>query len=278
MKRALAALALLVGLGGAAAPEAPKPGPPKLELRRLDCGQIWVPRLNDYSDTEAYGGLGRRFAVSCYLIRHGDAWMLWDTGLPKSELGKTLSEGAEESTALKTSIVDQLAALKLAPADIAIVGISHRHFDHIGQASDFPQARLLLGRADFERVKARGGEGAAALDSWTKGAGKAEPVDGDLDVFGDGSVVMLALPGHTAGHHGLVVRLASGPVLLSGDVVHFRENLLNEGAPPFNESRADSLASIGRVQGLARNIGAKLVIGHDERDIPLLPAFPDAAG
>ena len=110
------------------------------------------------------------------------------------------------------------------------------------------------------------------------GGAPVEGVDGDKDVFGDGRVVMLDLPGHTPGHHGLLVKLdRAGPVLLSGDAAHFRENLEANGVPGFNADRARSLASMDRLRGLARNLHATLVIQHDERDIAKLPAFPQSA-
>ena len=105
-----------------------------------------------------------------------------------------------------------------------------------------------------------------------------EKVRGDYDVFGDGSVVMLDLPGHTPGHHGLLVQLPKrGAVLLSGDVVHFRENLESMGIPSFNTDRAQSLASMDRFNKLARNLDATLIIQHEEKDVAKLPVFPEAA-
>src|SRR5262249_26316607 len=68
---------------------------------------------------------------------------------------------------------------------------------------------------------------------WLKGQSPLEPVSGDKDVYGDGSVIMLAMPGHTPGSYALLVRLAHmGPVLLSGDVVHFEEQLATGNVPP----------------------------------------------
>jgi glyoxylase-like metal-dependent hydrolase (beta-lactamase superfamily II) len=110
------------------------------------------------------------------------------------------------------------------------------------------------------------------------GEGKLEAVRGDKDVFGDQSVVMLDLPGHTPGHHGLLVKLPqSGYVLLSGDVAHFRENYVSNGVPWFNVDRAQSLASLDRFKALAKNLRATVVIQHEERDIGKLPKFPDFA-
>ena len=110
------------------------------------------------------------------------------------------------------------------------------------------------------------------------GGGKVEPVARDQDIFGDGSVVMLDMPGHTPGHHSLLVKLAGmGPVLLTGDQAHFQENYDSEGVPTFNTNRADTLASFDRFKALAKNLKATVIIQHEPRDVGKLPAFPKAA-
>ena len=91
-------------------------------------------------------------------------------------------------------------------------------------------------------------------------------------------VRVIPTPGHTPGHHSLLVRLKDkGNVLLSGDVVHFQENYDGNGVPTFNTDRADSLASIDRFRKIAANLKATVIIQHDARDVGKLPAFPAAA-
>ena len=108
--------------------------------------------------------------------------------------------------------------------------------------------------------------------------GKVEPLLNDKDVFGDGSVIVLNTPGHTPGHHSVLIKLAqTGPVLISGDAVHFHENYDTNGAPWFNFDRAQTLASIDRMKKIAANAKATVIIQHDARDIDKLPAFPTAA-
>jgi glyoxylase-like metal-dependent hydrolase (beta-lactamase superfamily II) len=100
----------------------------------------------------------------------------------------------------------------------------------------------------------------------------------DKDVFNDRTVVMLATPGHTPGHHSLMVRLPQkGTVLITGDLAHFHENYDSDGVPPFNTSRAETLASLARLKKIAANTSATVVIQHDARDVNKLPAFPAAA-
>lgn len=277
MRTAFLTLAAIALMGQSPAP-APAPKVP-VKLWRLDCGTVVVNDLNAFSDTLAYPGQTKRLTASCYLIKHGDTYMLWDTGLPAALKGAATDAKAPMSPTLTATLVEQLAKIGVSPAAVTIVGISHYHFDHIGQAADFPGATLTIGKGDYDALKA----GAPGVDSrpvahWLTGGGKIDAVVGDKDLFGDGSVTMLNLPGHTPGHHALLVRLArTGPVLLSGDVAHFRENYDADGVPPFNTERADSLASIARFKALAANLKATVIIQHDARDVAKLPAFPAAA-
>lgn len=274
--RLTAALLALLPLSLAAAEPAT---PPELKLWRLDCGTLWTYNLDELSDTRAYVGQSKKFVGSCYLIKHGDAYLLWDTGLSKEYLGKPYAEGDADSTSLATTVVDQLAKIGVKPAQISLIGISHYHLDHVGQAADFPQAKLLIGAGDYAVLGAPGHEARTKLlTPWLGKDAKVEKVQGDYDVFGDGSVVMLDLPGHTPGHHGLLLRLPkTGNVLLSGDVVHFRENMETMGVPSFNTNRADSLASMDRFDKLAKNLNATLIIQHEEKDVAKLPPLPQAA-
>ncbi|WP_459851488.1 N-acyl homoserine lactonase family protein [Dongia sp. agr-C8] len=252
-----------------------------VKLWRLDCGTVQVNNLDLFSDTFSYVGQKRKLTDSCYLIQHGADYMIWDTGLPAGLKGAPLDDKAPLSPTLTQTLAEQLAALKLEPKQIALVGISHYHFDHVGQAAEFPQAKLLIGKADFEALKAEPapfGADPSLLAHWLKDGAPSEPVSGDKDVYGDGSVVMLSMPGHTPGSHALLVRLAKqGAVLLSGDVVHFEEQFKNSGVPGFNTDRADSLASMARLQQMAKSLKATLVVQHDANDVKKLPAFPQAA-
>ena len=97
------------------------------------------------------------------------------------------------------------------------------------------------------------GANVAGFKSWIDEKRKVEPLPTDKDVFGDGSVIVLRMPGHTPGHSSLLVRLKDmGPVLLTGDLVHFRENYENNGVPWFNFDRAATVASIARLTSLSR--------------------------
>lgn len=276
MKRMILATAISAALTMSAAAE-----PAAVKLWRLDCGTIQVNNLDLFDDVFAYVGQKRKLTDSCYLIQHGADYMLWDTGLPAGLKGAPLSNSDALSPTLTSTLPEELATLGVKPEQIAIVGISHYHFDHTGQAADFPQAKLLMGKLDLDALKATptpfGGD-PKTLTPWLQQGGAVEAVSGDKDVYGDGTVTMLAAPGHTPGSYALLVRLQKkGNVLLSGDVVHFEDQFKINGVPGFNTSRAETLASMDRIQRMAKTLKATLVVQHDANDIAKLPAFPQSA-
>jgi N-acyl homoserine lactone hydrolase len=263
-------------LAGVAAFPARAQAPAEVSLTRLDCSTNAGPAdVGRFSDTMAYEGKKLQLTASCYLIRHADHYLIWDTGYPAA------APGVPPERTVKVTLVEQLAQLKIKPEQIEYVGISHYHGDHTGQAASFPQATLLIGQGDWDVLKGAtpsGTTNAAPLKHWLDGAGKSEPVAKDKDVFGDGTVVMLDMPGHTPGHHSLLVKLKEkGNVLLTGDQAHFRENYESNGVPTFNFNRADTLASFDRFKQLQKKLDATVIIQHDPGDIDKLPAFPAAA-
>lgn len=243
---------------------------PDVTLTRFDCGTNAPPAdVGRFSDIFAHRGLVLQLVYSCYLIKHGDDYMLWDTG-------QSPSAGP---LAPKVGLVELLAQLQLKPEQVKYVGISHYHPDHTGQLASFPQATLLIGKGDWDVLTSpKPAANPAPFAHWIGGGGKVEPVPLDRDVFGDGSVVMLATPGHTPGHHSVLVKLRqTGYMLITGDLAHFRENYDTEGVPPFNTNRSESLASLDRVKKIAANAKATIIIQHDARDVGKLPAFPASA-
>lgn len=251
-----------------------------LQLWRLDCGSFVFSQYGAFfSDTFQYPPGPKNIVGSCYLIRNGDRYLLWDTGVPDALVGNPMTNPTM-SIRLARSIVDQLRQIGVAPEQVNFVGISHWHFDHVGQVAHFRRARLLIGRGDLELLRASpppDADSARSLAHWLTGGGEIEATARDHDVFGDGRVVMLSTPGHTPGHNALLVRLASGPVLLTGDLYHFTEQVANRGVPPFNHDRADTLASMDRFDRIARNLGARVIIQHEPADVAKLPPFPQAA-
>lgn len=238
---------------------------PEMSMWRLDCGHFSINNL-------AGKGPGK-LTSSCYLIRRGKDYMLWDAGLPRALIGKPdVSE--RQTLSLDKSIMDQLAMIGVKPEQVTRIGISHSHGDHVGQAADFPKATLMIGSADFAALSNSGRE---YIAPWLGGGAPVVKIDRDTDVFGDGRVTIMTAPGHTPGHTVLLVRLDSGSYLLTGDLYHSRSQIAAGEVSGNATDPAAARESMAKFHSVQRMSGAVIVVGHDPGDVGLLPAFPNAA-
>jgi N-acyl homoserine lactone hydrolase len=257
------------------------------KLFRLDCGHslandesVWTPGENV--------GRSIEFSSTCWLIKHGSEWLLWDTGVPQSALNDPKGWSTLPKLIvyhLDRTLTDQLAEIGLGPGDINRVAISHTHGDHIGNLGLFPNAAILMQRAEHDWIHSADGPNdnvnqLMALARKLMGTPKTlQLIDGDTDVFGDGSVVLVSTPGHTPGSQSLLVHLKnSGFIILSGDVVHSKENFEKNVVPTLNTDKAESIASMGRIRQMIGAYKATLFINHDKRQtdtLKLIPAFYD---
>jgi N-acyl homoserine lactone hydrolase len=240
----------------------------------LDCGQgeakdqsRWSPGVN----------VGQPLPLSdnCYLIRHAQGWLMWDTGIPEAVAnmpdGLVGGGGAMVWKRPKT-IASQLAAIGITPADVKFVAISHTHGDHVGNVDMFPTATVLMQKAEHDW----------AFSLPNKPFNAEHPVrllDGDFDVFGDGSVRIVSTPGHTPGHQCLLVTMANtGKVLLSGDAAHFKDNWDNRRVPSMNYNRDLTMTSLQRIADTLAQNNAQFWINHDRAQSDAYkrpPAFYD---
>ena len=244
----------------------------QIRLFALDGGSIHLAGEDAaaLADDGAYSGRTIDLPVPCFLIRHPDGDLMWDTGLSptRTDLGDSASPGA--------SLVGQLRSHGVVPADIRFLAVSHAHHDHSGNAGLFAGSTWIVHpeeRADMFDDESRA---SPAMDDY----GALEDADtllitADHDVFGDGSVVIVQTPGHTIGHCALFVKLADvGPVLLSGDLWHVAESRRRRLMPTFNFDRAQTLASMDKVEALVAETGARVIIQHDPADYEFLAGFP----
>ena len=251
----------LIALAAAAAP-APAP----VALWRLDCG------LFDIDDLEGKGQV--LMPVSCYLVRHGDRLVLFDAGLGEKLLGRPERQRGQTLSLAKT-LAAQLAELGVDPVKVEALIVSHYHGDHHGQAETVPNARLLIGAGDAAAL--RGEDEKGALAPWLEGNRPTEEITADRDLFGDGRVVVLHTPGHTPGHLALLVKTGGKVFILTGDLVHDRDQLAERKPSGNHVDKVRGKAEIERVIAIAEKEKAVIVVGHDQDDLTLLPALPKAA-
>jgi glyoxylase-like metal-dependent hydrolase (beta-lactamase superfamily II) len=149
----------------------------------------------------------------------------------------------------------------------------------------FPDSTILMQRTEYSWIHSPDGPNdnvnqLMALARKLMGTPKnLQLLDGDTDVFGDGSLTLVSTPGHTPGHQALLVHLAnSGFVILSGDVAHLEDNFEQDIVPSLNTDKAESIASMERIRRLMAAYKAALFINHDKSQtdkLRLIPAFYD---
>jgi glyoxylase-like metal-dependent hydrolase (beta-lactamase superfamily II) len=175
------------------------------------------------------------------------------------------------------TIASQFEAIGISPDDVDIIVFSHAHYDHVGNARLFRNAKWIVQESEYEAMYGTNPEAFAYIPDLysTLRHNEIEIVQGDCDIFDDGAVRLIYTPGHTLGHCSLLVRLPrTGPVVLSGDVAHDYCNLKQRRVPAINADQAASLASMQRIEDIVRDEGAKLWVNHDATQSGTLPHAP----
>lgn len=218
-----------------------------------------------------------------YLIEHAKGLVLFDTGCHPKAADDPVGYWGPIANAIqvkypKEMLLDrQIKALGYKMDDIKYVVVSHLHLDHTGYLHAFPKAKFLImanelryaywpdpdRRAVFifdDLVPTRNFE-------WIE-------LDGDLDLFDDGSLHMLKTPGHTPGESSLYVRLPNRKILLVGDTIHLRAQLTTGATMPLDTDPIQAALSIQRVKAIRDMHEATVWISHDPEDWAELPHAP----
>jgi N-acyl homoserine lactone hydrolase len=250
----------------------------EVRLYALDCGRADFKDMGMFADTGEYDGKSGSIVVPCFLIRHPKGILLWDTGLDdKLAQNKAGFESGGIHLFVDVPLMDQLKTLGLTAADINFIAFSHFHFDHTSNANAFTASTWIINKAELAYALGTPTPTGSVDTDTISGykTAKTQMIDADYDVFGDGSVRILKAPGHTPGHQVLQIKLKkTGTVVLSGDLYHMRDNRKYRRVPSINVGRADTLASIDRIEAIIKNSKARLIIQHDPLDFKALPKFP----
>jgi len=269
MKTLLTSFALLMSLATSAQAQ--------ITLTVFDCGRLMATDISAFNLSNDETPVRELFAP-CYLIQHPQGTLLWDSGLQLEFAGKGVVD-YEPGVTLRYDVAlpDQLAAMDITPADIDLVAFSHMHWDHVGAANLFTDSTLLIQDAEYQ---------AAFVDQNNQlfdpslyldlADSERRILNGDYDVFGDGSVMIISAPGHTPGHQVLLVELENtGPVLLSGDLYHFRKSRELRRVPLFNTDAEETLRSMDKIEALLKAEQATLWIEHDQALADTLKKAPE---
>jgi glyoxylase-like metal-dependent hydrolase (beta-lactamase superfamily II) len=252
--------------GAHAAASAVAEGP---KLYVFDCGRIRLVSVEAFNlketDTEV-----RELSAPCYVVDHPKGQLLWDAGLPSEFAqagGPVTRDGV--TNLLNETLASQMARMGLGfdMGSLEYVGFSHIHWDHVGASSDVTSGTWLVQQGDYDAAHAEDNLGVPAVQPELLVAIKKRPtqvLNGDHDVFGDGTVQLIAAEGHTPGHQVLLVDLVeTGPVMLSGDLYHFQFSRENRVVPLFNVDAERTLQSMDKIEALVAITGADFWLQHD---------------
>lgn len=220
--------------------------------------------------------------IPAFLIEHPRGRALYDTGMHpqcRTDVAARLGERVArlfgfERYGPDDDVKSKLEAFDRDPAKVDIVINSHLHFDHAGGNALVPNATVIVQRREWQagqdpEVAAKVGFHKVDYDL----GHPVQQVDGEHDVFGDGSVVCIPTYGHTPGHQSLRVRTERGEVVLTGDACYFCRTLRERRLPARVFDRAEMMASLDKLEALEK-AGAKLIFGHDAdfwKDVPQAP-------
>jgi N-acyl homoserine lactone hydrolase len=264
----LAALvcALALALALAAAPFKPAAAPKSLRLYVFDSGTLDIP------DTSPYGfkpeDLGsKNMSVACFLIAHPKGTLMWDTGAVPDRNFKPGGGPATLRYATTTRPLEaMLSEVGYRPSDITYLALSHFHWDHVGNSNMFAGSTWLVRKeerdimfSDPPSPRTEPANFSQLKNSKTTFIDKPE-----YDVFGDGTVIIKAAPGHSPGHQVLFLKLKkTGPVVLSGDLYHYPEERKLGKIPTTEFNGQQTAASRAEVEAFLKKTGAQLWIQHD---------------
>jgi N-acyl homoserine lactone hydrolase len=249
---------------------------PAVKLYQLVGGSIFVKKLEVFSQDTTYRGQTKQFTDAYYVISHPKGNLMWDAGLPE---GLVISEPFNEPSGVfaiqrPDSLVNQLKTIGFKVDDFKYFAMSHSHFDHTGHANSMKNATWIVQENEYNAVA---GDSAKAKNPAVAKLKKVKKISGDYDVFGDGTVVIKYMPGHTIGHQVLFVDLGlEKPILLTGDLYHFKENRTNKGVPSFNYDVKQTLKSMELFETFAAQKNAEVIIQHSAKDFKKLEQILNA--
>lgn len=249
-----------------------------VKLFAMTCG--WIN--GDLSNFLA-GETGQvRIPVPAYLIEHPKGRVLFDTGLhpeTRTDLRARVGDGLADTFTVSfrpgEDIEARLEALDIAPESIDFIINSHLHWDHTGGNELIPNAKVVIQRREWEAGHVDEMIEALSFNRQDYDLGhQVTQIDGEYDLFDDGSVVTVPTYGHTPGHQSLKVRLESGAeIVMAGDACYMRKTLEDLHLSSILLDPEQSLQSLLLLRKLQAG-GARIFYGHDPEFWSGVPQAP----
>lgn len=217
--------------------------------------------------------------VPAYLIVHKKGRVLFDTGLheqslsePEQYVGELIARYHEFHFNPGEDIASRLRDFGTDPEQIDLVINSHLHFDHCGGNHQLTNADIVIQKKELEHARRVGNDQGYLTTDWDTGQ-RFKVIDGEHDIFGDGSVVCLPTHGHTPGHQSLRVRTEHSEYILTGDACYLRDTLEQMHLPGVLADPDAFLAVIRQLRKL-QSQGARIMFGHDPEFWKSVPQAP----
>jgi N-acyl homoserine lactone hydrolase len=232
-------------------------------VRPLTCGWLTADARGMVDHEDVSGPM--RMPVGAFLVEHPQGSLVFDTGMhPDLQVSKDRLRKIGSLFEIElddAGLVDgQLRARDVDPDDVAVAVVSHLHFDHCGGLCRLPNARVLVQAAEWEAAQHPGRIELGIYEPTDFDLGHDRLlVDGEHDVFGDRSVVLLPTPGHTPGHQSLLIE---GRLLLVGDACYCRFALDRDALPAYSADPDRQRATFAWLRD-QEAAGIALVFSHD---------------
>jgi N-acyl homoserine lactone hydrolase len=251
-----------------------------MKMHFLSGGRVRMRKATFVPDTDRSEMI--ELPVSSALLRHAQGNVLFDTGChpsvvddPQARWGG-LAKIMTPIMPADDNVLTGLAAIGVEPGDIDVVVCSHLHPDHCGCNAFFRRATVIVQARDVAAARAPDAAKVGFLSAeWDVGL-PLDEIESERDLFGDGRIVLIPLPGHTPGSMGALVALErDGQFLLAADTVTLRSTL-DTGILPRNIWNADALTtSLAEVRRIEQQ-GATVICGHDDAQWQTLRKGADA--
>lgn len=248
-----------------------------IKLYTLNCGAIHLSDMEVLSDSGKYNGQSIEMVNPCFLIQHPKGILLWEAGHHDNlaDVSGGEASGVWRST-METTLEEQLSQLGLAFGDIDYLSVSHIHPDHSGNSNKFSSSKFIINESEKEYMYSKPIKamfGAYYSDLIEENIITFEE---SYDVFNDGSVTSIKMPGHTPGSSVLLIKLPnSGNILITGDLYIHAKGRTYGTMHQYNFDKQQTKDSRKKFEALVIKENARVLIHHDKQDFNSMPKFPD---